>query len=184
MNCFKTLAATAALTLVVGLAMMCSAQSGPKPAPAPQAATEGVLTEESLRTMLINLGYTPEESKSTNGTTLFYIKATRGDMSYNPYICLSPSKTKIWAQTSLGDFDANDGARALKMLELNFKIGPSHFVHIPGDKTVYMFSPMDNRGVTPKILKDQIDQLLNNCESTKEVWSVTKPAPTTPVSPK
>jgi hypothetical protein len=182
MNSFKTLAATMALAMVVGLTANATAQK-PQITP-PQTTDNGVLTEESLKTTLVNLGYEPEAAKSTNGVTLYYIKVKRGNMTYNPYICLSPSKTKIWAQTSLGDMTEADGAQALKLLELNLKIGPSHFVYIPADKTVYMFSPMDNRGVTPKELKDQIERLIDNCESTKEVWNVTKPAPTTNITPK
>ncbi len=181
MNSFKTTAAAMALTMVVGLTAVCVAQTGPKPVAAPETAPEGVLTDQSLKTMLINLGYTPEE-KAGSDSSLFYIKVNRGNLTYNPYICLSPSKTKIWVQTSLGTLGPEDGARALKMLELNFKIGPSHFAYIPADKRVYMFLPMDNRGVTPKLLKDQIEKLLDDCEATKDVWNVAKPAPA-PVAP-
>jgi hypothetical protein len=186
MNRFKTLTATA-LTMVLGLAAMGLAQTGPVTTPPPNpmpgpTAEAGALTEESLKTMLTNLGYAPTESKGSNGNTLFYIKVTRGNTEYSPFVCLSPSKTKIWVQAYLGDMNADEGTRALKLLELNLKTGPSHFVYTPADKKVYLFSPRDNRGFTPKDLKEQIETMLDHCESTKEFWM--KPATTTKVDPK
>ena len=177
MYSFKILVGMA-LAAAIGLVSFSTAQQ-PTPTPTPvQAKDTGVLTEESLKEMLTNLGFEPNGLKGTDGRTLFYIKVTRANTTYTPYVCISPSKTKIWAQTSLGDLTAEDpAARSLKFLELNLSTGPSHFVYIPKDKTVYMFSPMDNRGVTPKILKDHIDGMVDNCEKTKEHWQAAAPAP-------
>ena len=191
MNRFKTLATMAiGVAVMIGAAMLCPAQTGPitqppapqppmtqPPAPQPQpmpASSE--LTPETLKVMLTNLGYEFTEEKLEK-TSIFRIKIEHYGIIYSVSVSLSNNHKKLWICTQLANVPPASEmplARALKLMELNDKIGPSFFSYRPKYKAIWISHPSDNRGVTPVSLRAEIMALLDDCQETREHWDVEK----------
>jgi hypothetical protein len=181
MNSFKVLAATMALATMVGLASRGAAQPVPSPAPFPPPAQTakagGALTPETLKETLVKLGYEPREVKAGDGV-LYFIKVSRGGLTYEVNVNLSPNREKLWTSTVLAILPQGTelpAARLLKLLELNQKVvGPSHFGYDANGRAISMNRAMDNREVTLNLLKEHIDASTAQCEATRDHWDVAK----------
>jgi hypothetical protein len=145
------------------------------PKPAPAAAPAGVLTEEKLQEMLEMLGYEVRESKSTSGSKIFYVKQSRKGLSYEISISLSSDKNYLWTSVYLADLKPEHEAQAarLKMLlDVNQKVGPTHFYTV--EKRVYAAKATGNRGMTAKVLREHVDDFLENVANNEEHWNTAK----------
>ncbi len=186
MTRFKTLAAMViGVVALIGVAALCPAQTGPlttqppvtQPPVTVPTTDNGVLTAQSLKVMLSNLGYEVREEKTAD-SLIYWITVIRGSVTYNIDMNISPNGEKIWAMVPLADVPANvelPSARLLKLLELNqTMVGPSHFVFVPVTKQIYLNRALENRGVTPKLLRELIDRVTSYCDTTREFWEVSK----------
>jgi hypothetical protein len=84
---------------------------------------------------------------------------------------VSPSKRFIWVTSYLGDTSKIPGfeSRAPRILQKNFSIQPSQF-YTTDKGNLYMAIAVDNRNVTPVVLKWRIDKLAEDVASTAELW--------------
>ena len=126
--------------------------------------------------MLDNLGYDYRVEK-TKGNTLHFIKISRKNLIYEVNVNISPSKSKLWTSVGLADIKPEHAAQSeklLKLLELNQKIGPSHFYYYAPHKMVYITRPMDNRAITAKLLREHIDELMEQIVANEEHWDSRK----------
>src|SRR5262245_17851970 len=57
---------------------------------------KGVLTNETLKEMLENLGYNPETVKSTTGSPMHKVRFERDGWTFVFYVSLSSDGTTIW----------------------------------------------------------------------------------------
>ena len=164
MKCLTTLGLMAgALVVALGLS---SAKADEQP-----AGKSTVLTNESLKEMLVNLGFEPQEVKSTAGDPMYLVTLKRDNWTLAVYVSISPSKTKIWMSAPVADLPQADkvSATALeKLLALNDNLGPTHFC-LKG-RRLYLCVSLDNVDVAPKQLRTEIDGVLATVRSTHESW--------------
>ena len=150
--------------------------NGSAAGPAP-AKDNGVLTPATLKTILINLGYDPKEEK-VGDSVIYWIAVQRGGLKYNVNVNISPNGQNVWATVPLVAVPANTelpAARLLKLLELNqTTVGPSHFVYSALNKQIYLNRALENREVTPKMVRTMLDQVTGVSESTREYWDISK----------
>ena len=55
-----------------------------------------------------------------------------------------------------------------------WKIGPSHFYYYAPHKMIYAAKPMSNRGITPKVLREHIEELMEQVVANEQHWDTTK----------
>jgi hypothetical protein len=170
-------------SLVVAIAVACLAQTtahaetkSDEAKPAANKAQSAAMTDAQLKEMLELLGYDVQEDKSSSNPT-YTIKVVRKNLTYTLTVSLSGSKTKLWASSALAELKtehASQPDKLLKLLELNQKIGPSHFYYYDKFKMIYIAKPMDNRGVTAKLLREHIDELMEQIIANEPFWDVRK----------
>jgi hypothetical protein len=132
---------------------------------------KGVLTDESLKEMLENMGYTPEVIRNGNGQVFYKISMKSDGWDFIQYVTLSTDKTNVWFLVSLADVpdDLTSVEPLKKLLAENNKIGPCHFT-LDG-KTIWMRLQIANSDVTPARLRTSIDTMNSNVKSTYGLWN-------------
>ena len=159
------------MAAAIGLFTLATAKAAD---PAPVA---GQINAEQLQEMLENLGYDVKVEKLASGNTLHWIKIKNKGSTYEVNVNISPSKTKLWTSVGLADVKPEHLAQAdrmVKLLELNQKTGPTHFYYYAVHKMIYAAKPMDNRGVTAKLLREHLEDLMTQLATTEEHWDVSK----------
>jgi hypothetical protein len=162
----------AALLALAGLAGTVRAD-GKSEEPKPEVKKEvkkGVLTHESLKEMLENLGYNPETIRSTAGNPMYKIRIERDGWTFIEYVSLSGDGTMIWISAPLKDVpeDLASAEPLRKLLLENDNIGPSHF-SMKG-KRLYMNLALENREVTPLKLRTSLDDVTSTIKATRNLW--------------
>jgi hypothetical protein len=147
------------------IAPLLRAQDAPRP-------TVPAVTEDSLRQMLDNMGYEP---KKLGKGYLIVIK--RDSWTFNMQILLSPDKSKIGFNSNLGSVDNPDSVTAEQWKNLlisNSNIDPSFFFFDKDSKKLYLHRPLDNRGLDPVFMRQQIENFCTNIKETGDLWKFTK----------
>ena len=132
----------------------------------------GALTDASLQQMLTAMGYSPKAL--TKG---FLITFKGGvDWTINVQVVLSPNQTKIGLNANLGKVEEANvtAAQWAELLIANGDIDPSAFYFDRKQEKLYLHRSMDNRAVTPDLLRRQIESFGGNVMSTEKLWSFTK----------
>jgi hypothetical protein len=140
--------------------------------PAPAKAQGVALNDDSLTTMLADMGFAPK--KLSKG---FLIVAQQDKWTLNVQVVLSEDHTKLGLNANLGDVPNEQAVTAAQWKELlvaNGNIDPSSFYFDTKQKRLYLHRSFDNRAVTPAVLKGQIDHFIENIRSTSSLWSFTK----------
>src|SRR5438874_2165723 len=140
-------------------------------------AAAGTLTFDSIRTMLTNLGYEFKEEKynesKTSQGSLFTLKIERDGWALSHYISFSSSHEWIWV-TSNGQIVPKDKratvARVLALLQANN--GPTaHFSVDPQSGLIVINRPVENRGITPAVLRKVIEDIDSFKRHTDALWA-------------
>jgi hypothetical protein len=130
------------------------------------------LDNDSLKTMLDNMGYSP--SPLSKG----YLIAIKQDTwTYNMQLVLSPNGTKLGINANLGKVDDPTAVTADQwriLLEKNGDIDPSAFYFDKDQGKLYLHRTLDNRDLTPAIIRDQVTNFCSNIHDTESVWAFTK----------
>jgi len=132
----------------------------------------GALDNDGLKVMLDNMGYAP--SPLSKG---YLIAVKRDSWTYNMQLVLSGDQTKLGLNANLGKVEDTSEVTADQwrtLLEKNSDIDPSSFYFDKYQKKVYLHRVIDNRAVTPEILRTQIDNFCGNIHDTSDAWSFTK----------
>lgn len=125
------------------------------------------LDDASLRAMLTGLGYEVKEP----GTTTFEVPMSAEGLNIPTRVFLSKSKTKVWISAALV---MADGVNKLtredlqKILEKNVEVGPCHFMIEGG--WLKMKMAIDNRAVTPALLRSELEFFAARVGTSKAVW--------------
>jgi hypothetical protein len=130
-------------------------------------ATEPVLDDAGLKTMLAGLGHEVKET----APGIYDISITAAGLKIPTRAFLSKSKTKLWLSVALlkkegVDKLTQDDLR--KVLEKNVDVGPCHFMIEGG--MLKMKMALDNRGLTPVLLRSEIDYLAARVGDSKATW--------------
>lgn len=139
----------------------------------PAAHAQTTLTNEALLKTLNDMGL------ETRALSKGYLVTVHQD-SWTLYVqfVLSADTTKLGMNANLGEVknEATVTANQWKtVLETNIDIDPSSFNYDPKQKKLYIHRVLDNRNLTPTILRAQLDKFMNDIRSTENVWGpVTK----------
>ncbi|MBY0232648.1 MAG: hypothetical protein K2W96_25490 [Gemmataceae bacterium] len=156
----------------LALAGLCGAGRADTTKEEKKEAKKGVLTHESLKEMLENLGYTPEVIKSTSGSPMNKIKFERDGWTYVVYVSLSGGGSHVWLAAPLKDIPDGlpSGDPLKKILAASNDVGPCHFV-LKGDR-LYLSLALANRDLKPAMLRAGLDDTAGTVKSTVGVWNV------------
>ena len=130
------------------------------------------LDDDSLKSMLDNMGYTPKSLSKG-----YLIAVQRDSWTYNMQLVLSGDQTKVGINANLGAVDDVSTVTADQwrtLLEKNSDIDPSAFYYDKDQHKLYLHRVIDNRDVTPEILRKQIDTFCSNIHDTADSWNFTK----------
>ncbi|MCE9529544.1 MAG: hypothetical protein K8T89_00155 [Planctomycetes bacterium] len=136
----------------------------------------GVVDNAKLKEMLETLGYDVRESKS-GSTTYYWIQKSADGLDFSLAFSLGGTQEKIFTHVTLANFTDKQLAksdRMVKLLNLNDMIGPCYFLINPKTKQLYLTRVCENRGMTPRILKDHIGSIVDRAAETKEHWMASK----------
>ncbi|HEV7689648.1 MAG TPA: hypothetical protein VGO52_02440 [Hyphomonadaceae bacterium] len=161
----------AKIAAAIAVFLCCSTSFTNQPAMAQSA--DQALDDAGLKTMLDGMGY---ETKALSKG--FLITYKRDTWSLYVQIVISPDGTKLGLNANLGDVADLSTVPAKKWLDLlvsNGKIDPAVFYVDETNKKLYLHRVLDNRGVTPAILRVQFEKFIGNITDTSDVWDLTTP---------
>lgn len=136
----------------------------------------GAIDDDVLKDRLENLGYEPKPSKSTAGSAMYLLDFERDNFRYVFYVSLSSDKSRLWMSAALRKLpDAKDVRKDIleKILLKNDEIGPTHFT-LRKNRFLYLELALDNRDLTSKRLRKEIDEFSVNLRNTQSLWDPTK----------
>jgi hypothetical protein len=139
---------------------------------ASQPAAQGDLTPESLQKMLGDMGYSPK--KLSIG---YLISISRDSWTFHIQLVLSKDGSKLGMNSNLGAIPKPEEVAAstwLRLLEANGDVDPSAFYVDKQTQKLYLHRTLDNRGITPAILRGQIEAFCSNTKDTGKLWEFTK----------
>lgn len=166
----------AILTLTLGTALGRADQPAAKGAEPKVVLPPDVLTDESLKTMLENMGYTPKVEKTAKGN-IYTITIKRGTWTYIIDLSLSPSKTKLWLSGWLSALPEKEPIPADKLLDLlegSWTYGPAHFRYHRAFRQLNVGLCLDNREMTPAAVRTQIESFMETMKKSELLWNVKK----------
>lgn len=147
----------------------------PKPAPA-AAPSIAPLTDESLQEMLEKMGYEAKVEKTNQGN-IYSVTIKRGTWTYIIDVSLSPSKTKLWLSGWLSVLPENEKIpvdKLLGLLEGSWTYGPAHFRYHKAFRQLNLGLCLDNREITPAVLRDQLENFMETMKKTELLWNAKK----------
>ncbi|QVL33954.1 type III secretion system chaperone [Telmatocola sphagniphila] len=156
------------------LALLCSTILGSSRKVSGQTPYQenGAISEREVKVQLEALGYTVTEHIDTNGAKRFSVPVLWNGRTYPLGVGFSADKSMVWLYLNLIKIEKpeNSGGRFQKLLENNYTLGASTFSYNPNTQLLMLHRPIDNRGITAKILDDKIDRILRGVESTRADW--------------
>ncbi len=153
----KTLPAAIALIMLITI--------GPKNL-AGQSTSGITITKFNLKSTLENMGF---ETKDL-GADSYQITLNQGTI-VPMSVSLSKDESRIWLITFFGDrVLANlSSEKLIKLLQSNWSTGVSFFV-LNGNK-LEMLHPVENRNVTPVLLRKEIESQARSVANTESLWA-------------
>jgi len=124
------------------------------------------LTSTQLRSMVDNMGLTTKPLNEDTGK--FQIDAKSESLNIPIGTELSKSGNYIWFTVNLGDGDKVQ-SHYKDLLKQNGAIQPDFF-YITEKGALMLAVAMDNRGVTPAVIKRVTDKLVADVDKTAQYW--------------
>jgi len=122
--------------------------------------------------MLENMGYEPAKLSSGYAITL------KQDTWTGPVqMLLSPSKTKIGFNANMGTVEDPAAVTASDwqgLLIAQQDMEPSMFIFYKDSKRLFLHRTMDNRGVTPAVLRKELDSFFLAVKNSKDIRKFAK----------
>ncbi len=125
-----------------------------------------VVTNGNLRNFLENMGFEVNDLGNNN----FEIFTNLGYKVYMT-VALSTDESRIWLTTFFGEKVLSNytADKLIKMLQSNWNTGVSFFA-LDGTK-LKMTRPVENRNVTPVLLRKEIENQARNVQNTESMWN-------------
>lgn len=120
-----------------------------------------------LKTMISNLGYTVKEIGTEVGKEKAQIDIKTEAFNIPMGAEISPSRNYVWMTVNLGSNPSADQSKAL--LRQNASIQPSFF-YLTKEDRLMLALPIDNRSITPDVMKRVIDKIAKDVASTSKDW--------------
>ena len=137
------------------------------PADAP-AQPAGGLTNDALVATLTQMGYAPRPL--SHG---YLISVKRGSWTLYVDVVLSSDGSKLGLNANLGDVTVADvtAGQWMAILAKNEDIDPSSFYLQASNGRLMLHRVLDNRAVSAEYLRTQLDEFMDQIQSTESVWS-------------
>jgi len=151
------------------VALVCSASLNARAAdPVPAGAT---LTDESLREMLVKMGYQPTEKKYADGVKYYSIQCKVAGLDWPVTVELAPNKRIVMFGICLGKHaDEMDRDQLIRILKENDRLKNRFLIEADKGKDLYMTGYFDNRFVTADLLQKELDIFLAEVKQTEALW--------------
>ena len=144
------------------------------------AAKAAPLTDDTLKAMLENLGYTvtvtgdkpPRHFKVDESAPVNAI-----DFTITFDLSAAKDATVLWIYAGLYEIPAGKPAPSRALLALlakNDEIGPTFFSYSTDNKLMYLNAPTANVDITPAVLRLKIKNFITKLDSTYSLWNVPK----------
>jgi len=170
------LAPAAALVALFGLALPASAaDAGTGGRSQPAAVSNERMDYAKLKEVLETMGYPVKEQKNTDGTPLYVLDFDEGGFHFIIDVNLSTDGSVIWLNAPLGNLPAakRPAGTLEKLLKENMKRDPDHF-DMYSDGYLDMARYVENRDVTPAVLRQAINEMCNDMRQTEALWNPAK----------
>ncbi|MDI9635703.1 hypothetical protein QPK87_13440 [Kamptonema cortianum] len=131
-----------------------------------QSQTSAISAAE-LRSMVTGLGYEVKDLSTEEGKEKFEFSVKTESLNIPLGAEISASKSFVWLTANLGEGGAKKNH--LAYLKATGSIQPSMF-YITSKDLLMIGLPIDNRGITPALLKARIEKITQDIESTSELW--------------
>lgn len=151
-----------ALAMTLGIGFVTSGFAG---AQGDEAAR---LSPEELKTMLTNLGHELKQINAEPGKEKWEFTVKTSGFNVPVGAEISPSKQFVWLTVSLGPL--NDKQDAKELLRLNGRIQPTQ-AYLTAKDVLMLAFPLDNRALTPALMKNRIEKLTGDVEKSANVWN-------------
>jgi hypothetical protein len=168
-----------AALLAAALALAGVAQAAdPVPAKGEAKAAEevkkadGVLTNETLEKMLLDMGYEPKVSRSADGSRTWYDLTVKQD-TFTFVIDLSLADGRLWFSCPLkkvADPDKVPAEKLWKLLQENDTVYPGSFSYYAQRKQFFYNLAVENRDLTPTRLRAELDRVMGVLRRTYTEW--------------
>jgi hypothetical protein len=132
------------------------------------------LDASGLKGMLEGLGYELKPLNTEPGKEKWELKVVQSDLEIFIGAELSSSKNYIWLTVFFKpDFTASAAPAASlhRLLKGNASVQPSQF-YITDSNNLMMALPVENRSVTPVMLRRAIEKIAADVVATKDIWGV------------
>jgi|GEM_PF-1570359 len=130
----------------------------------------GQMSEEAMLHMLTNMGY---EIKPVNTNAGVVISMVQGTWKLDVEFVISPNHEKIGMNVLLGTAKKPEEVTAAEweaLLVRNGNIEPSFFYFDKTNSKLFLHRVIDNRGITPAILRRELDVFTSQVHVTQKQW--------------
>lgn len=138
-----------------------------------QSPTER-LDAPGLKGMLEGMGYELKPLNTEPGKEKWEFKVVQSDLDIFVGAELSSSKNYVWLTVFFKpDFTESSASVASlhRLLKGNASVQPSQF-YITSGNNLMMALPVDNRSVTPAVLRRAIDKIAADVVATQDIWGI------------
>ncbi|MFN8305657.1 MAG: hypothetical protein U0T79_02690 [Ferruginibacter sp.] len=122
-----------------------------------------------LKNMLIGLGYTVKDLNTEEGKEKFEVNIKTASFNVPIGYEISPSKNFVWLTANLGKAKDETSASHFALLKQNSKVQPCFF-YITDKGNLMMGLAVENRGITPAILRRHTDKFSSDVSNTSAYW--------------
>lgn len=122
-----------------------------------------------LKDMLIQMGYTVKDIGTEVGKEKYQVDIKTSSFNVPLGYEISPSKNYIWLTANLGKPKDSTSTVNADMLKQNGKIQPCQF-YITSKGILMMGLAVENRGLTPAIMRRHTDKITADVSSTSTLW--------------
>ena len=131
-------------------------------------ACAGVLMKDCLSQTLTDMGLEPKPLGEG-----YLILVERDGWKLYVDVIISSDNTKVGFNSNLGNVNEQrvSAAQWMALMAANKEIDPSVFYYDTSKKQLYIHRVLDNRSMSPAILRDQLDRSFSDIRSSEKVWS-------------
>ena len=169
-------AATATVKPTGGGSSTNQIQFGPPVDPAAAGAPIApALTDETLAQMLTNMGLEYTTVEYEGGRKGYDISLSHGTWTIPTRVLLSPNGNYLWlvvTLTTIQDPATAPADKLLALMQFGESVGPAHFTYNSG--TFYLNLANNNMDVTPKRLRDLLQQIAGAAVAGFDYWDTSR----------
>lgn len=131
------------------------------------------LTDDTLKQMLENLGYTPQPVKLPTGESVFMLTVPRGTWTMRLSVGVTKDGKMVGIFYTLGNsVDPNkvESIRWQSLMENNVTLAPCVFAFHAQSKIILMYVNLKNLDISPAELRQWIDATMDVVIATHDKW--------------